>query len=248
MSASVIPASDEVRAKYERAQRQRAQREMDARLQLTEGRDDLLAGPTFNPPLLDNGRGMTTNQVCEWLSTNKATLLSITKNHETELRRVGFVPGHNHMPNRFSRRAIMHVALLMRTPTERANQIKRRLGVPANVRRRGAHTTSCAAMLPKALEVAEDVKETDPVEVWERLCAMDRWQLQAVIVALGTMVPANATDNQRLRYLTELGSTIPREARLEERNPKWANAARGLALLVTATHDEQCVNDMAAGL
>lgn len=225
ISLSDRRADAEARARAR--QNARLARERRRRIEATKGQEDLLA--QLDPPIVADY--LTGAQVCEYLGISRSALLAITRAHREELKEVGFIAGDPRTPSRFSRRAVLHVALILRVSTSaRGREIKRALGMSDGTREsmprqsQAAHVSACRAVLDRASEVAEAVQDIDPSEVWADLEGQDRWTLQAMIVALGAMLPL---DQPGLRkHLNDLGRQTTSVDRQHTAD------ARGLALLV----------------
>ena len=213
-------------------------RQRDERLAITQGCEQVLAAAT--PPLIiPDGEVVDGPTLCDYLQVSRTALLGITRRHRDELVRVGFQPSHDgRAKNLFSARAVLHICLLFTAGTsERANHVAGLLGVQRQPVRRtsgnpmATQVSSCNAILERAYTLISAVRERAPEDVWDLLEDHDRWQLQALIVALSALVPDDVPDLRR--YLSDLG-----EARRSNEANEAFDAARGLALLIPVTHKE----------
>ena len=188
----------------------------DKRLAASEGREDLVEIP----------EGCTVNNVCNYLGVNRQMVFSVTKRHGAELRSVGYLAGTGATRSSFSRRSVLHVAMLLPAKVAgKPRELREKLGVWVE-RKPPLHDTthlgSCRAAIEKAIEMAGAVREQDPADNWSDLGRLDRWQLHAVIVALASMVGEDKTTRQLTSYLLDI-SRIYRDTD--------ANPAHGLLKL-----------------
>ncbi|PJE23627.1 MAG: hypothetical protein CK431_10245 [Mycobacterium sp.] len=203
----------------------REKRRRGARTRITRGREYVLAD--VHPEILRDD--LTANEVADYFGISRSTLLVTTRRHAEELQEVGFVPGAGPKPSRYSRRSVMHLALIMRPATsKRANQIATALGV-----RRGTmgsvglrvplpeKVLECRALLARSYEVIEAVRQQDPIDVAAELSAMSKRDLQSMVVALSALVPIDTPDLRR--WLAEMGSRY---------TDADDSSAMGLALLI----------------
>lgn len=199
------------------------------RLRATQGREHVL-------PLL-TAESLTTNEAAAYFKMNIKAVHYIAHAHRAELQAVGYERGTRGPGNdsRFSRRALLHVALIVKEGTsERADIIKQRLGVwtgrPSAAAKStpSAHELVCRELLRCAKRLAEEIQDSDPSHVWAELSAMDRHELQGVAVALAALLPLDQHGLQR--YLTQVGLQYLRDNELTA-HPSRA-AAAGLASLI----------------
>lgn len=227
------------RERYHQAQQKAALRARDERLAMTEGKGDLLL--QLHPALYDDR--LTHLQVTSYLGITYSTLRALVRIHRDELQLAGYKPAAEAAAARFSRRAVLHLAMLLRpNASEQAVRIKKALGVyvPTQASRNqrwAGHVTACKHLLAKAAETAEAVQDVDPQEVWADLCQLDRWQLQALVVALSAMVPIDKEGV--FAYLASVGDAVEVADRTERADyGKKGHVARGLAQLIPATRSE----------
>ncbi|WNM74138.1 hypothetical protein SEA_NERGAL_47 [Mycobacterium Phage Nergal] len=175
----------------------------------------------FEPAIGDQA---TTEQTAELLGVTpySATLRNVLNRHRDEL----IADGWDQAKGTFTRRAIIRLALIMRS--DKAKAIAEAAGARYRVISFSAgeklrHVRRCQAVMDQALEVAERVKDDDPAEVWAALNGLDRYTLQAVAVALGAMVPLDQPGT--LQWLSALPSRYARHS-------DQSLAASGLALIV----------------
>lgn len=177
--------------------------------------------------IVDIEEGADLDQTADYLGISKSALMTITRTYGDELREVGYLAGVG-VRSAMSRRAILHVAMLVRPNTsDVAKELRRQMGVwidkkphPNDV----AHIQRCRAALEKVMEVIVDVRDIAPEDLWKSLGKVDRWTLQALVMALATMVDDEATYGDLTTYLTE----ISRITRWDKKN---ANPGHGLSKL-----------------
>lgn len=238
MSTDVVDG----RERFYKAQERAQAKACADRLALTEGKGNTLEH--LVPPLYDDN--LTPPQVVEYLGISRGTLSALTRIHREELTAAGYKyteGAGSAMSQRFSRRSLLHLAILLRpNASEQSVRIKKALGIsvamPTNGPNRWAgHVTYCRSVLGKATELAEAIQESDPVENWNDLCQMDRYTLQTLLVALGTLVPLD--QDGLFSYLAQLGDKVPVADRTDRADHgKQGHVARGLATLIPATRSE----------
>ena len=201
-------------------------REVSTRARITRGREYVLTD--FEPEILRDD--LTANEVADYFNISRSTLMVLTRRHAVELSQVGFQPGVRARPAIYSRRAIMHIALILRPRTSnRANEIAAALGVPrgwgGNVGVRipsEQRVAKCRRLLQWACEIAEGIQQEDPGDMWSELSDLSKRQLQELVVALGSLVPLDQPNLRR--WLSEMGSRFTTDAE--------DSSAMGLALLI----------------
>ena len=179
--------------------RPRAENQMwEDRLKASAGKEHIVTVP--------EGAGI--DQIAEYFGISRSGVLSITKRYGTELREVGYIPGFGQMKSSFSRRAVLHVAMLLRPNTsDVAKKLRMKMGVWVDHKPTAedlSHRGSCKGAIDKAIETIANVRDIDPHDMWTDLNRLDRWQIQAVAVALATMVPDDLTISQLQHYLTDM--------------------------------------------
>lgn len=211
------------------------------RLRLTEGRENVLA--QMNPPITKDW--LTSREVIDYLGVTRSSLRLNADYHFAELRSVGYQTGDQKgKVSLFSRRAVLHIALITRQGgSARADSIKQALGTfrdrTATPPRLTRHERMCADLLNDAYKTVEAVHDHDPIEVWASLETMDRFDLQATVVALAALVPE---DHPGLRkFLSRLGFDDLR-AREVPAHPSRV-AAAGLAVLIPHREEESTERD-----
>lgn len=203
-----------------------AQRRMRMQRRKRDRRNALAA----NTDILDQfepavGEVVTQVEVAELLGVTPwgTTLRNVLTRHGDEL----LDDGWDDVRDTFTRRAVVRLALIMRS--DKAKAIAEAAGARYRViafddsATRLRHVRRCQAVFDQALELAERVKDEDPAEVWQTLNGLDRYTLQAVIVALGALLPLEQPG--LLSWLTALPS---RNAVGQSRGL----AASGLAMIV----------------
>lgn len=233
------------RERFYKSQQQAQAKARRDRLALTHGKGGKLA--QLQPPLYDDY--ITTPQVVDYLGISRGTLTALVRIHSDELREAGYVGAGSGSLVRFSRRSVIHLALLLRpNASDQATKIKQMLGVyvppPAAKQTRWAgHVSSCRTLLQKATEAAEDIQDSDPDEVWNSLSQLDRYSLQGMVVALGSLVPLD--QEGIFAKLAALGDKAPVSDRTERADRgKQGHVARGLATLIPATRAEYEANEL----
>jgi hypothetical protein len=212
----------------EQARIKREKRRGRTRLRITRGRECVLAD--LEPPILRDD--LTPAEVSDYFGVSRSTLLVIARRHLAELLQVGYQQSAGPKAATYSRRAILHVALIMRPSTsKRANEIVTALGV-----RRGTSgnvglrvpplekVVECRELLERVYGVAEAVREEDPSEVWAELSTAGKRELQGMVVALSALVPLDQPGLRR--WLSEMGSRY---------TDADDSSAMGLALLIPET-------------
>lgn len=200
------------------------------RLRATKGQEHVL------PLLMASAEWLTTNEAAAYFQVNTKVVHYIARTHYAELQAVGYERGTRGPGNdsRFSRRALLHMALIVKEGTsERADIIKQRLGVwtgrpSAPQSMPSAHEQVCRELLRCAKRIAEEIQDSDPKHVWDELSAMDRHELQGVTVALAALLPL---DQHGLhKYLTQVGLQYLRDNNITAHPSRAASA--GLSALV----------------
>lgn len=202
------------------------------RLRITKGREALLATlqPAITKPRL------TTSETIAYFRVNKKVVHYIAHAHRAELQAVGHERGEGGRGHEstFSRRAILHMALIMREGTsERGDVIKRALGEWAGrladaKYAASEHEKACREMMRHAKQLAEDTQDGDPAEVWATLESLGRYELQGVAVALAALLPLD--QHGLYKYLSQVGLQYLRDNDLQM-HPSRA-AAAGLSVLI----------------
>lgn len=211
-------------------------REVRRRFEVTEGCEHILG--ELYPPLTEDG--LTAIEVANYFDISRSSLRAITLTHGDELRDVGYTPGDNRRMSRFTRRAVLHIALMMRPATsQQANAIKERLGVQppttaVNPRRRlrdADHIDRCRRLIDSGVNLVIEVRDQDPDEVWNWLERQNRSDLQGLVATLAAMVPE---DSRPLKWLAELERSKTTDAAtvIHGDSSMAAIAARGLAMLI----------------
>lgn len=202
------------------------------RLRLTKDREQLLSA--LQPAI--TAERLTTSETVAYFRVNVKAVHYIAGAHRAELQAVGFEGGVGGPGNEstFSRRAVLHVALIMREGTsERADVIKRALGVWTGRPSQAGfvvpeHEQRCRDLLRRAKKIAEAAQDSDPKRVWAQLSDMGREELRGVTVALAALLPL---DQHGLhKYLTQVGLQHLRDND-QQAHPSRA-AAAGLAVLI----------------
>lgn len=200
------------------------------RLRATRGQEHIL------PLLMASAEWLTTNETAAYFHLNTKAVHYIARTHYAELQAVGYergTPGPGN-DSKFSRRALLHVALIVKEGTsERADIIKQRLGVwtgrpSAPQSTPSAHEQVCRELLRCAKRIAEEIQDSDPKQVWVELSTMDRHELQGVTVALAALLSLDQHGLQK--YLTQVGLQYLRDNDIPA-HPSRA-AAAGLASLI----------------
>ncbi|AYQ98539.1 hypothetical protein SEA_REPTAR3000_54 [Mycobacterium phage Reptar3000] len=149
---------------------------------------------------------VTTDELCEALRIVPEALRNMMRKHRQELIDAGYNPEDGGW---FTREAVMRVALLLRPTTSPiAGQIAEAAGVKyarITFGGGGAHASRCSAIIDQAVDVAQRVHEECPAELWHDLTKMNRYELQALTVALAAMVPIDtASKNELLGWVASL--------------------------------------------
>ncbi|AER47619.1 hypothetical protein DS6A_65 [Mycobacterium phage DS6A] len=222
-----LPGADTASAAYDRAAADRARR-----FSLTGGKAvDVLA--EHRPAIIADG--VREAAVAAYLRVSREVLSVLTVQHRDELTEAGY----EYAAGLFSRRAILHVALLLAPgQSDRADMLRRTLGDWASDRpfRPGSaptavvteHEVACRDLIGKASELVEQVHDGDAGQAWADLEALDRHTLQGLAVALAAMVN---TEEPVLRHCLIRAGLRAGEIEGVAVHPSRA-AAFGLAALV----------------
>ncbi|ASR87220.1 WhiB family transcription factor [Mycobacterium phage LastHope] len=168
----------------------------------------------FTPRVGDTA---TADEVCRLLRIDQSDVLGkVLKRHGDELAAHGW----DRHSGTFTRRAIIQVALLVRSSTSaRAARIAK--AATAGSRpisfAHGPRSQQCTHILERAFDLGTEVRDDDPGEVWARLRKLDRHTLTGVAVALAAMVDVEAAGITR--YLRELSSGGPAADGLQQLVP-----------------------------
>lgn len=208
-----------------RARDQRESRERLMRLEITRGREYVLAD--IDPPLLRDD--LTGAEVSDYFNVSRSTVIGTARRHRTEMLEVGYQPGNRAV---FTRRAVLHVALLFHHQTSaKANEVAAALGVdrvpiikPGPDAPSERRVRECRTLLRHAGEIAEAVQQESPQLLWEDLNALDDHTLRSLVVTLGALVPLDRPNIRQ--WLSDMG------ARLVEDQGTADASAIGLTLLI----------------
>ncbi|QYC55129.1 helix-turn-helix protein binding domain protein [Mycobacterium phage Boilgate] len=179
----------------------------------------------FEPRIGDTA---TRAEVGELLGMDRRNFRYALSAHRDELLQAGYDPD----TDTWTREAVLRLAMMTRKP--QASAVALAAGVPPHEPKlpslggAGAgHVHKCRRWVREAAELAEEVETFDPAEVWERLSAYSRYELQAIAVALAGMVP-----------IDEPGAMLrlPQIAGLEVTRGMTHLVARALAQLVPPPH------------
>lgn len=205
------------------------------RSKLAVNAESILAG-LDNPITVDNLR---LTDVSTILRMSRSALTNVIRRNYDELIADGYTPGKRGEPSQLTRRAIFRVALILRPGTsEVADQISQAVNYhhrkPGHATTVGgltrSHIMQAASHLDKATELAVAVRDEDPRELWMQLSRMDRYRLQAAVVALASLVPVEGYSVKALTgWLEELAAKHP-----EHRSPSG-----GLALLLPTRNQDR---------
>ncbi|AOT23176.1 hypothetical protein SEA_TAQUITO_56 [Mycobacterium phage Taquito] len=158
---------------------------------------------------------VTTDELCSVLRIVPQALRNILRTHRQELLDAGYSPEDGGW---FTREAVMRVALLLRPTTSAvAGQIAEAAGMRytrITFGGGGAHASRCSAIIDQAVDVAQRVHEECPAELWHDLTKMNRYELQALAVALAAMVPVDeASKNELLGWVAGLADNNDHRAK-----------------------------------
>ncbi|AXQ53067.1 hypothetical protein SEA_RANDO14_47 [Mycobacterium phage Rando14] len=165
----------------------------------------------------------TTQQVCDALGIKaRTTLHNVLHRHGDEM----FSAGWNPDDGTFTHQSVVMLCLLIRASTSlKAAQIAEAVGARRRVIKfhgnKVPHVRNCQAVIQRAKEYAERVRDEDPAELWHDLTRLDGYQLQATVVALAAMVPVDQPGVTK--WLADLAPSG---------RHKGGGAATGLAKLV----------------
>ncbi|APD18215.1 hypothetical protein SEA_HAMMY_52 [Mycobacterium phage Hammy] len=138
------------------------------------------------------GETATAADVCRLLRIDHGDVLrNILDRHGDELA----ADGWDRVAGTFTRRAIIRVALLVRSSTSpRAARIAKAAKAGSKVISfdHGPRAQQCTHIFDRALLLAEQIRDDDPGEVWAALNKLDRHVLQGVTVALAALVDVDA--------------------------------------------------------
>lgn len=158
---------------------------------------------------------------------SRTALRSVFRGHRAEL----LADGYDGPTDTFTRRAVLRVALLMRSDQARAiADAACRAHQAATADRDAAavagaqHVQRCRATLDTAFDVACRVTEEDPAEAWAFLSDMDRYGLQLVTVALAAMLSGDSSNG-----VTGWLASLP--PLTSDRRSRLGRAAIGLSML-----------------
>ncbi|QFG09239.1 MerR-like helix-turn-helix DNA binding domain protein [Mycobacterium phage Efra2] len=158
----------------------------------------------FTPRVGDTA---TADEVCRLLRIDQSDVLGkVLKRHGDELAAHGW----DRATGTFTRRAIIQVALLVRSSTSaRAARIAKaaKAGSRPISFAHSPRSQQCPNILERAFDLATEARDDDPGEVWARLRKLDRHTLTGVAVALAAMVDVEAAGiTKYLRGLSGGGS------------------------------------------
>ncbi|AEK09863.1 hypothetical protein SEA_SHEDLOCKHOLMES_53 [Mycobacterium phage ShedlockHolmes] len=189
------------------AERRARKREERGRIAANTGVLDL-----FRPRI---GEVASAEEVCRLLAIeSRGSLRNVLNRHGDELA----ADGWDRAANTFTRRAVIRIALMLRASSSpRAGRI-------AMAAKAGSKVISfdhaplsrmTQGVLDRAYELAAQVRDEDPGEVWAALGRLDRHTLQGVAVALAALTPIESSGVTRyLRSLAGGGNPAAGLARL----------------------------------
>ncbi|AXH67046.1 hypothetical protein SEA_THYATIRA_48 [Mycobacterium phage Thyatira] len=165
----------------------------------------------------------TTQHVCDALGIKaRTTLHNVLHRHGDEM----FAAGWNPDDGTFTHQSVILLCLLLRATTSlKAAEVAEAVGARRRVIKfhsnKVPHVRNCQAVIKRANEYAERIRDEDPAELWHDLNQLDSYQLQATVVALAAMVPVEQPD--LTKWLTNLAPSGRHEG---------GGAATGLAKLL----------------
>ncbi|QTF82049.1 hypothetical protein SEA_FEFFERHEAD_50 [Mycobacterium phage Fefferhead] len=138
------------------------------------------------------GETATAAEVCRLLRVDHNDVLrNVLDRHGDELA----ADGWDKAAGTFTRRAIIRIALLVRASTSpRAERIAKAAEVGGRLISfdHGPRAQQCVHILDRAMQLAEQIRDDDPGEIWAALHKVDRHTLTGVAVALAAMVDIDA--------------------------------------------------------
>uniref|UniRef100_A0AAU8GPJ6 Helix-turn-helix DNA binding domain protein n=1 Tax=Mycobacterium phage Pharb TaxID=3136626 RepID=A0AAU8GPJ6_9VIRU len=189
------------------AERRARKRDERSRIAANTGVLDL-----FKPRV---GEVATADEVCRLLRIEgRGSLRNVINRHGDELA----ADGWDRATNTFTRRAIIRVALMLRpSSSPRAGRIAMAAKAGSKVIsfNHAPLSRMTQGALDRAYELAAQVRDDDPGEVWAALNKVDRHTLQAMAVALAALTPIEEPGVTRyLRSLAGGGNPAAGLARL----------------------------------
>lgn len=153
------------------------------------------------------GDTATAGEVCRLLRIDEGDVLGkVIGRHGDELAALGW----DRKAGTFTRQAIIHISLLVRSSTSaRAARIAKaaKAGSRPISFTHSPHSQQCTHMLERAFDLATEVRDDDPGEVWARLRKLDRHTLTGVAIALAAIVDVEGAG--ATRYLRRLAHGGP---------------------------------------
>lgn len=149
----------------------------------------------------------TRDDVADFFGVDPARLSTLLNSHAEEFAADGWQPKHPHRcaTDLWSLQAIVRMGLLLdcewdpstfhrphTTPNPVAAQLRYLLGLgslPTVFSTGGTRISQCAALHAKATRIVEHVHNEDPAVIWAELQQAERYELQALVVALAAVVP-----------------------------------------------------------
>ncbi|MBY0286797.1 MAG: hypothetical protein K2X52_06580 [Mycobacteriaceae bacterium] len=232
MTTSSDLSIEEIRAiEAARLQQKRARQRRDELSRHVDVLDELDAGAELpSQP--------TRADVANFFDVDPARLSRLLNSHADEFAEDGWRPDHPHRraADLWSMRAIVRMGLLLdcewdpstfhrphTTPNPVAAQLRYLLGhgnLPAVYSTEATRISQCAALHAKATRIVEHVHNEDPAVIWAELQQAERYELQALVVALAAAVPID--QHHLTRWLQEISG----------RDGEGGSVAKGLALLI----------------
>jgi hypothetical protein len=166
------------------------QRRHVARRKEAERRLVLVSSPiALEAAGLDPAKSYSRNEVADYYRVDARNgLWQLLKKHGADIEAAGW----DQQADAFSAGAVAFIGLIMRGYANPVAASMQQSLDPAPVRitfgGTAMHRTRCAGIAADAAEVAADLREIDPAEVWSRVHGLDPYRKSALVIALAAMV------------------------------------------------------------
>ena len=167
----------------------------------------------------------TIGDVAAFYMTSVEAIRALRNAHTDEFAADGWRPGSADEPGseHWPAPAALRVGLLLlNNPI--AAQIRYRLGqgeLPVSYSTTSHRIRQCQALHERAARIVEHVRDESPDDLWRDLHSADRYQLQALVIALAALIPMDQPN--LARWLVDMSSTLGEEG---------GSIGKGLAMLI----------------
>jgi hypothetical protein len=166
----------------------------------------------------------TIGDVAAFYATSVGSLRALRNAHAEAFAADGWHPRSPDDPGseQWTAPAALRVGLLLRSNPV-AEEIRYHLGqgeLPVSYATTSHRIRQCQALHERTAEIVEHVREESPAELWRDLNTADRYQLQALVIALAALIPVDQPN--LAHWLIEMSATPDEKG----------SVVKGLAMLI----------------